>query len=59
MGNTNIKHYASLISLAFLVFQNLTLNFGHFKSTLISTSTLVDYFCTSDEVTVCGVHEGR
>ena len=33
-GNENIKRCTSLIKLAFLVFPNLTLNFGPFKSTL-------------------------
>ena len=33
-GNQNIKRCTSLIKLAFLVFPNLTLNFGPFKSTL-------------------------
>ena len=33
-GNENIKRCTSLIKLAFLAFQNLTLNFSPFKSTL-------------------------
>jgi len=42
-GNKNIKRCTSLIKLAFLVFQNLTLNCGLFKSTLLIPSQ-VDFF---------------
>ena len=41
-GNKNIKRCTSLIKLAFLVFQNLILNCGPFKSTL-SIPSQVDF----------------
>ena len=48
----NIKRCTSPIKLPFLVFQNLTLNFGALKSILSILSHRL-------EVAICGVRGGR
>ena len=54
----NIKRCTSPIKLPFLVFQNLTLDFGPLKSILsILSQRLI--FGTSGEVAICGVRGGR
>ena len=52
-GNKNIERSTSLIKLAFLVFQTLTLNFGPFKSTLSIPSHRMTFLGTADEMPIC------